>query len=167
MVVGAWFLNSNILYAGTLKKGIFRSHDKGQNWVNLKDKYIKIHSSNRDYRILVLDNSVKDGLFFVTDYGILRTKDGGQTWEDLNLVTPKNSVKIYAFSVNPQNVNHIYYATKNIIYRTFDGGKNWLSTSMPTKNYPTFMQVDPETSNVVYMGILKEKTKPFFFVEYK
>jgi photosystem II stability/assembly factor-like uncharacterized protein len=159
--------DSNILYAGTLRKGLFRSGDNGRTWTNLKDRYIGFHSSNKHYRILTPDLSVYDGLFFVTRYGLLRTIDGGKTWQDLNLVTPKNSVKIYTFAVNPQDANHIYYTTEDTVYRTFDGGENWLSARMPTKNAPTFMQVDPETPNVVYLGIVKEKTKPFFFVDYK
>ena len=159
--------DSNILYAGTLRKGLFRSGDNGKTWNNLKDNYLSIHSSNRHYRILTPDLSVYDGLFFVTRYGILRTIDGGKTWQDLDLVTPKNSVKIYTFSVNPQDASHIYYTTEDTLYRSFDGGKSWLNTRMPTKNAPTFMQVDPKTPNVVYMGVVKEKTKPFFFVEYK
>ncbi|MFH1456545.1 MAG: YCF48-related protein [Patescibacteria group bacterium] len=156
-----------IVYAGAINNGVFRSKDGGINWESLREKYEKNEIGSTKYRLMILDPSVEDGLFLVTDSGILNTKDGGETWEALDLVTSGNNVYINTFAVNQKNINNMYYTVNNILYRTFDGGKNWLSSKVPTEMNPIFLIVDPETSNVLYMGLLRKEDTPFFFVQYE
>ena len=159
--------NSQIVYAGTLTKGVFRSKDGGENWESLLDKYQGNQSGNSRYRLMILDPSVADGLFLVTDSGILRTKNSGQDWQALDLVTSGSDIYINTLAVNPQDVNNIYYTVGNIIYRSFDGGKNWLSSKIPIDSVPIFLLADPETANVIYMGVFKAAKTPFFFIKYE
>ena len=156
--------NPEIVYAATLKKGLYKSIDGGKNFEDISKSYLSINSSNKQFRAAVLDVSSSDGLFLVTKYGILRTTDGGISWQDLSLLTPKKSVLINAFAINPKDTKEMYYATEDIIYRTFDSGQTWLSTKVSSQRMPVYLVVDPETANVIYMGVMEIDEKPFFFL---
>ena len=155
--------NTKIVYAGTDKNGIFRSADAGLSWTNLmgtyfdksvyelRDKYRKI----KYYYDMDLDPGAADGLIFASLFGIRRTSNGGKTWHDVEILTPANSVIIRKIAFNPKDNNHIYYATDSAFYRSFDGGLTWLSSSLPSSNSVGAISVDPQETNVVYMGIRK------------
>jgi photosystem II stability/assembly factor-like uncharacterized protein len=156
--------NPKIVYAGTLTGGIFRSEDGGTNWYNLKGNYKEINPGTLHHRFLTVDPGADDGLFFASNFGILRTVDGGKSWQKLNLLTPDNSATINTVAINPKNSQQIYYATNDTIYRTFDGGKTWLSTKAPTGRAVAFMAVDFDTPSIIYMGSAVVNGKPFFFL---
>jgi photosystem II stability/assembly factor-like uncharacterized protein len=156
--------NNKIIYAVTLMGAIFRSADGGKNWVNLREKYESFGGGIYRYRFLAFDPSVADGLFYVSDYGIIRTQDGGKNWQALKLLTPPEAVIINIMAINAKDAQQIYYATANTIYRTFDGGKTWLSAKAPTGKAPSYLLIDAETANVVYMGVVTVESKPFFLL---
>ncbi len=156
--------NPNIIYIASLNNGIFRSADAGKTWVNLKEQYEKMDSRTLVYRVLTFDPGVKDGLFLVSDFGIINSADGGQNWQTVQLLTPPGSVQINSFAVNSKNNKHIYYATTNTFYRSFDGGKTWLNAKVPSTRIPCYLIVDNDTPNIIYMGVIKIDSKPFFFI---
>lgn len=156
--------NPDIIYIASLSNGIFRSADAGKTWINLKEQYEKIGSGTLTYRVLSFDPGVKDGLFLVSDFGIINSIDSGQTWQAIQLLTPPGSVQINSFAVNPKNSQHIYYATANTFYRSFDGGKTWLNAKVPSTRMPCYLIVDNDTPNIIYMGVIKTNSKPFFFI---
>jgi photosystem II stability/assembly factor-like uncharacterized protein len=156
--------NSKIVYIATISGGIFRSADGGETWKNLKEKYKDIDSSLLQYRFLAFDPGVSDGLFFVSNFGIIKTSDGGETWTKLKLLTPENSSIINVLAVNQKNNKQIYYATNSVIYRSFDGGATWLSTKNPTTRAVAFMIINPDSENMLYLGVASVNSKPFFFL---
>jgi photosystem II stability/assembly factor-like uncharacterized protein len=89
----------------------------------------------------------------VAKYGLLKTNDGGQTWQAISLITPPASTDIYSVAINPQNNLEIYYATASTFYKTVDGGQNWITRRLPTGAVATYLYVDPLEPNVIYMGM--------------
>jgi photosystem II stability/assembly factor-like uncharacterized protein len=156
--------NSKIIYAATLSAGIFKSEDGGIRWRNLKENYQQIDAGTLQYRFLTFDPGVSDGLFFASNSGIIRTVNGGETWQELKLLTPKNAATINTVALDSKNNLHIYYATNDTIYRTFDGGKTWLSAKAPTGRAVSFLTVDFDTPSIVYLGAAIINGKPFFFL---
>jgi hypothetical protein len=59
--------------------------------------------------------------------------------------------------ISPKNVEEIYYATNTTFYRTSDGGKNWTTRKLPTSRAGWRLIVDPEDTNVIYMGVREIK----------
>lgn len=155
--------NNQIIYLTTSKSGIYRSDDQGKTWQNLKDNYYtpqdkearKKYKGVEIFRELVFDLTQSDALVYASNYGLLKSVDSGNNWQEIKLLTPPNSVIIKSLAINPKNNNQIYYGTDTALYRTFDRGKTWLTSSLPSSHSANYLLVDPMTPNVVYMGMSK------------
>jgi len=143
---------SNIIYTATQNKGIYKSDNAGASWANINDG-LKPYSASLEYKNLIFDQSQPDSLLLAAKHGLIKTNDGGQTWEPLKLITPPASVDIHSVAINPQNSNEIYYATASTFYKTVDGGKNWITKRLPTKAIASYLLIHPLEPNVIYMGL--------------
>ena len=152
--------NTRRIYVATATQGIYKSFDKGNGWQNLIDNYITDEKDRemrgmKEFNDMVFDGTQNDSLLFASEYGLLKSYNGGESWQEIKLLTPANSILIRALGINPYNRNQIYYSTENAIYRTFDGGKTWLTSELPSSRIATDLLVDFQTPNVIYMGLGK------------
>jgi photosystem II stability/assembly factor-like uncharacterized protein len=144
--------NTAIVYVATQSKGIFKTKNAGGGWENLADK-IKSFSTAINYKDLKFDLSAQDTLVYASQYGLLKTTDGGQTWKAMELLTPPKAATIYAVEVNPKNGNDIFYSTATTFYRTLDGGQKWITKKLPTTRAASTITCDPENPNIMYMTV--------------
>lgn len=148
-------LQENVFYLVSKKKGLYRSVDGGETWDKLIDG-LKEYSGAMVYRRFSIHPTQAGVLYWVSTYGVLVSKDSGDTWESIDLITPPGSANIYGFAVNPQNDQEIYYTAtiknKSSFYRSLDGGKNWTTRKLPSGQLPVYLRVHPEKSDIVYLG---------------
>lgn len=144
-----------VIYIATREKGLVRSDDSGKNWINLTEPFEEYPKSKK-YRRFFMHSYKPDILFWISEYGILVSKDKGESWEPMKLLTAPGSVDIYSFAINPQDDNHIYYAAtsdnRSTFYRTVDGGENWITKKLPTGQLPTALRVHPNNPSWIYIG---------------
>jgi photosystem II stability/assembly factor-like uncharacterized protein len=57
---------------------------------------------------------------------LLRSRDGGFTWED---ITPEFPIWGYTVAVNPTNPEIVFIAAYETIYRSTDGGESWMEVA--------------------------------------
>ena len=88
-------------------------------------------------------------------YGLIRSKDGGASWEPLTLLTKAGSVEIDSLALDPKNANRLYYGTASTFYKSEDGGATWSTKKLPTSRAGAALLVDAGDSNVVYLGAFK------------
>ncbi len=148
--------DSRIIYFATKKSGIYKTTNSGKSWVSYK-KDLKKYKDGLIYKDMVCFNDIKDGLILANNYGLLRTKDGGKTWEKINLNTPKKGANIYSLAVNPKNHKEIYYGTDTTFYHSIDGGISWSSKKLPSNRVANVLSIDYEHPNIIYLGVLKQK----------
>ncbi|KKW43028.1 MAG: Glycosyl hydrolase, BNR repeat-containing protein [Candidatus Magasanikbacteria bacterium GW2011_GWA2_56_11] len=151
------FLDTNeagLMYAASSKNGLYRSRDGGKTWVQIKNQ-LKQFPKALEYRRMYLYPTRPGQLYWVSQYGILVSRNAGDDWESINLITPPGGVNIFGFAVNPKNDQEMYYSatvgTRSTFYRSIDGGKNWVTRKMPSGQIPTFLRVQPETGGI-YLG---------------
>lgn len=145
-----------IVYVATYERGVWKTIDAGANWVNVGEK-LKEFNGGYSVRRLIMDVSQKNTLILDTRYGLLKTTDGGATWQPLNLLTPPESISIYSLALSPQNGNEIYYGTDSTLYKSVDGGVKWITKKLPTTRAASYLLVDPSNANVVYLGTMAVK----------
>ena len=148
------------MWVATYQDGLYRS-DNGTDWNNLSPGLDNFNEGKKFYR-LILNPAKKDSVFWVSKYGILKSDDAGNNWNDLKLITPPGSVNIYGFAVSPKNPNEMYYTgtilgDKNIhvrstFYKTTDGGKNWVTKKLPTNSIPVWMLMYPNNDSIINMA---------------
>lgn len=144
-----------VLFAATDAAGLFRSIDGGVKWDNLLAKDYTVNPLALTYRYLVVNPLNVEHIYWLSSFGILRTKDGGDSWEEMKLLTPPSSTTIYSFAVNYNNENEIYYTTATTFYKTVDGGNTWNTKNLMSSKEPSVMKVGPVEQNVIYIGFIK------------
>lgn len=148
--------DSRIIFAATAKKGIHRSLDSGYNWTDLSAN-LKEFKDGMTYRDLVISKSEEGLIFLANSYGLLKSADYGDTWANITLITPEKEATINAIAVSPKNVKEIYYITNTTFYRSDDGGETWTTKKLPTSWAGAKLLIDPEETDIIYMGVKQIK----------
>lgn len=144
--------DSKTVYAGTKSNGIWKSLDSGASWSDISAD-LKQYSGAFEYRDLALDLSATGTLVYASQFGLLRSSDGGTKWNKINLLTPPGGATIYSIALNPQDGKEIYYGTASTFYKSIDGGEKWQTRKLPTSRAATAMLVDPVAPNMLYLGV--------------
>lgn len=144
--------DSRVIFVSTRTKGTFRTNDGGLNWEDLS-KYLKDYKDSGKFRDLVVSKSENGLIMLATNYGILRSFDNGNNWENVELITPEKGATINAVALGSKTSNEIYYTTNTTFYSSSDGGKNWTPKKLPTGRAGYQILVDPENDKLIYMGV--------------
>lgn len=148
--------DSRIVYVAT-DKGLFRTPNGGVDWSDDSEE-TSINLALREFpnalKIEDIDQDVhnRGTIILATQFGLLRSKDAGQSWEEIPLITPAGGAAIESLAVDPANGNIIYYGTNTTLYKTVNGGRDWTSQKLPTGRAAEALIVNKGDSTVLYMG---------------
>ncbi|MFC5047560.1 fibronectin type III domain-containing protein [Aquimarina hainanensis] len=124
--------NPNILYVGAPAGGLWKSTDRGANWIPLTDKIPQIGVSG-----IAIDPNNSDIIYISTgdddnrdsySIGVLKSTDGGATWARTGLVFSSGSPSSNDIYIDPSNSNVLWIATNSGVYKTTDAGVSWRKT---------------------------------------
>lgn len=148
-------LQPGTLYVATLKKGLFRSNDMGTTWTDLSPS-LEEFTSGLDFRRFYIHPEKAGVLYWISQYGILVSEDGGDGWAAMDLINPPGSANIYGFAINPDNDKEIYYTAsiegRSTLYRSIDGGASWITRKLPSGQLPTALRLHPDNTDWLYLG---------------
>ena len=163
-------LDSRLVFVATDKAKIFsfvsntetNANDIEKNFLanNFKDlnKVLADLGVGNKFKDLVISESDAT-LLLATDKMILRSKDDGITWENLNLIQPDGQVAVNALAINPTNSQEIYYVTDTTFFRSADGGITWATKKLPSARGGSALWIDFENNNNVYLGTYRVVNK--------
>ena len=113
---------SHTLFLGT-HNGMLQSKDEGRSWVAVP---LPEGLKGIDVMALVADPSNPQVLYAGThERGVLRSRDGGKTWDEVNSGLGGRDVHGLTIDPNRPRVLHASVVEKGI-YRTSDGGAKWI-----------------------------------------
>ncbi len=142
--------DSRIVLAATDKRGFWRTADGGATWTQSDAALEGFTDANRGHGLAqAADGSV---IYYTNDYGLLRSRDHGATWEAITLLTKPGSTYIHSLAVNPKDSNNIFYGTATTLYSSIDGGTTWATRELPTQRAATAMSIDPNETSVLLVG---------------
>ncbi len=149
--------DTRIVYIATETSGLFKTTDGGKTWSDDKpetdiNKGLNDFYDGKVYKYLVQDMTKKNTLVLASQYGLLKTTDGGATWTSIELITPERGANIYSLAIDPKDDNIIYYGTDTTLYKSTDGGKNWATQKSPTGGAINFLLIDPDKTSTIYLG---------------
>ncbi|MCX6274299.1 MAG: T9SS type A sorting domain-containing protein [Bacteroidetes bacterium] len=154
-------VNSNTLWIGAACGGLWKSTDGGATWGTNTDLLPSISISDividpTNTSIMYLATGDKYGIYWqyetIGQYsaGLLKSTDGGLTWNPTGLNYTQNNVTIIQrLIMNPSNTSMMYAATNNGIYITSDAGATW--TQQVTGKYYD-IEFCPNTPTTLYCG---------------
>ena len=147
--------DSRVVFISTREDGIVQSRDSGENWINFEEKLKEFRNSDR-VRDLALCEAQAGLIFIATNYGMLKSEDGGETWSRVELITPEKEAIINAVALNPEDCRQIYYVTNTTFYRSEDMGENWATKDLPGSRKASDLIIDFESPRILYLGMGQE-----------
>jgi photosystem II stability/assembly factor-like uncharacterized protein len=167
--------NPAVLYAGAEPASLFASDDEGTTWKEIPGVRALAQERAWTYpvpniephvRSVVVDPTNSQHIFLAAQVGgVIQSKDGGKSWSD---VRDSIDMDVHSIAIDPQRTTTVYAATggdeaypnpshppKGMpLYRSNDGGLTWQSiTEQLDRTYAIPIKVDPENSQVLYMGV--------------
>ena len=142
--------NPGQMFVSSYSNGIFTSFDGGLTWTD-ESEGLNNFPSARSVEKAIRDPYSGD-IYLCTWFGVLKSRDGGINWEEINLVFPSDALPVLnvTFGKNSQDV---YVSAKNYIYHTEDGGKFWKVRKLGAAKSVLSLLADPQNPNRVWAGL--------------
>jgi photosystem II stability/assembly factor-like uncharacterized protein len=140
--------DGKVLYSGTSEGMIFKSTNGGETWSNL---------TKADGAVTEIAFDAKNGdvaYFVVTGRGILRTKDGGKTFDniDKNMQGKGFSLSQRAYSVATDSLQGgiLYVGLEQGVIKSTDFGDNWTMLNTLSQKFAVqAIAINPKNSNEI------------------
>ena len=107
----AYFAERSSIY---YKSRLFKSTDGGKTWGMLPEEV------GRAVNTMAIDPFVPEKIYVGTNWEVLRSSDGGQTWQD-----SEDYVYSRSLAIDPANPDILYSGYENCCYKSEDGGVHW------------------------------------------
>jgi photosystem II stability/assembly factor-like uncharacterized protein len=121
--------NPNTIYVGAPAGGIWKSTNNGIDWIPLADHLPQIGVSG-----IAIDPNNSNIIYISTgdddagdsySIGVLKSLDGGATWNTTGLTFDFNNQGSNEIFIDPTNSNIVWVATSEGLYKTTNAGNNW------------------------------------------
>lgn len=124
--------NARTFYVGAPTGGIWKSTDAGVNWNPLSDQIPQIGVSGiaidpNDSKIIYIatgDDDARDSY----SVGVLKSVDGGATWNKTGLDFSASSSISNEIYIHPENSNVLWVSTNQGFFKSIDAGDTWEET---------------------------------------
>lgn len=156
--------NDNIIWVGAAGGGVWKTTNKGQTWrtfditgfasLGISDIAIAKSNSNIVYAATGDKNTGGNGsggLYNFNSIGLLKTINGGTTWELTNFIQgteQSNGRLIYKVLVHPTDPNNVYVSASNGLFNSTDGGSTWQAIDA-TRGYGD-IEFHPTNPSLIY-----------------
>jgi len=147
--------NPNIMWIGSPSGGVWKTTDGCQSWYTTTDNLpyigisdIAVDTQNPD--ILYAATGDMDGQN-VMSIGVLKSTDGGETWDTTGLQFDalSNPALIKRVVISPANSNVIFATTTNGLMRSSDAGLTW---TLIEAGYASDIEFMPGNADVIYLS---------------
>lgn len=143
--------DSNIVYAGTSGKGLYRSDNGGLSWHSL------YYFNDRVNKILILPSNSKVIYVVTPTAGIYKSTDQGVSWSSVfsdDLIKAYSGLLSYREVIfDPTENDGLLYACQYGLFRSQDGGLTWKNIKLLTQpNSSTIysMAINPRDRQEIY-----------------
>jgi photosystem II stability/assembly factor-like uncharacterized protein len=133
--------------------GLFRSYDFTKGWQRLA------YDDGLDFRTLCISTtsqSPKTIFVGTATSGVLVSRNGGKSWEQLRGIPADAPVNVIA--QDSKRSSHVYVGTTQTLYVSHDGGVRWLRRGggLPLGSF-TSVLINPDNPDEVYIGNAYER----------
>lgn len=137
----------------------YQSVDGGHHWVRVKiglKNQIRPDEPNFGLERIAIDPKHPSIIYTAGMWGVLKSTDGGNTWQKINLgfdISKKQGIDVSDIIIDPNIKGVVYLSVNGEILGTKDGGKTWRNlTAGKFERNPRFVEVaiSPDNSAHLY-----------------
>jgi photosystem II stability/assembly factor-like uncharacterized protein len=146
--------DQNLVYAGTLRGGVFKSTNRGQSWTA-----VNAGLGNLFVNTVAIDKSSQTVYAGTQGGGIYKTTNGGTSWSAANNGVAYNTV-VYTIAVNPFDPNIVLAGTRientkyhGVLYRSVNAGASWERVLEYSDGWVYSLAFDPHTNGRVLAAV--------------
>lgn len=159
----------NEMFVLTERGNLFKTFDGGENWADLNERpqegegqisYAQpqislnplagLFRQGSSIEALVPDPSIFTTIYIGSGSGVLRSANGGFTWERLNILIPPEALPVRAVAVSPRSSNTIFAGASVQLHRSDDGGLNWRVKFLPTSGKIKNLLIHPLKPEIMF-----------------
>ena len=129
----------DVIFAGSLFAGIFKSSDGGLTWSSSSEGY-PVHPSTTTASTsvgkFIFDPIEKNVIYVCSGLddtggggGIFKSTDGGETWTSCNNGIPLTDNWIHDLAINPLNHKQLFAVGNKSLYKSTNQGTDWLKVN--------------------------------------
>ena len=147
-------VDSRLVYLLTKNGEIYFSRNAGDTFESLTQKITLTGMLGSGFSVMETDPVKANGLYLAGKTGIIRTKDAGNTWEEIvTLNNPENS-PVGALAINPNNSNELIYGALQATYASIDGGKTWTTAQFDLEKVINNLKYNPANPQTIFASFL-------------
>ncbi len=164
----------NLYYFGATGGGVWKTLDGGQSWRNISDGYFggsigAVEVAPSDPNVIYVgggEKTVRGNVSY--GYGMWRTTDAGETWEQIGL---QKAYHIPRIKVHPHDPDIVFAAVLGDlfkdtntrgIYKSIDGGRSWKQTLFVNERAGAVdLILDPKNPRILYASTWRVQRKPY------
>jgi photosystem II stability/assembly factor-like uncharacterized protein len=152
-------MNSNLAYFAVSQSGLIRTRDGGKSFENLGER----NSLNMQQQIgsptaILADPNRTNWVYAGTTTGLFRSKNGGDDWESLKVLSASQENQtnaIRGIAINSQNSDEIAYGAAQAFYKSVDGGQSWATVQLNGSRTAETIAYNRQNPGVIYVGMNK------------
>jgi len=151
-------IHSNTVYFILFRTGVLKTTDKGKNFEKLsrgKDESFLAGGGLSGAVSLATDPNREGWVYVGTSEGLLRSRDGGESWEVIKTLNDPAKLSIWSVAINPQNSDEIVCTAAQALYKSVDGGINWLPVQFNTNRTLETVQYNFQNPAQIFVGLNK------------
>lgn len=159
-VIDIEYVDPTTAYVLTQSSGLYVSADQGSTW-NPVDVQIQSPDStnlsrlttSRTFYDAAYDKKLKGVMFLASAQGLLRSIDGGATWNLMSLPLINQTLTVSSVAISPNDSNGIYIAVGSTMFKSKNGGVTWETKKLPTQQRIKQILINPDEPNNIYLGV--------------
>jgi len=151
------YVSRNTFYMLTAN-GIYKSTDAAENWIKVSEQLTEFPKG--DQISWMFFDPRNEYMILGTGYGIIRSVDGGNSWQSIPTLFELDRITIKPVVYNPNDTNDYIFAVGNVLHKSDDAGQTWKTIkSIPTSRIVNYIIADPYHDDVIYAGTYLPKEK--------
>ena len=92
-------------------------------------------------------------IFLGTEQGLIKTQDGGNSWELINLPAKTTARRVLAVAINPSNSANVLTSIGSTVFKSVNNGLTWDTNKLSTGRPVKMIIINPKVQNVIYLGL--------------
>lgn len=148
--------NDNLVYLATTGTSSFRSSDGGKTFSEMSDSIEESIDRGRNFEIVKTDPNNGSWVYLAGEDGLILSRDGGENWEEINVLSNTENFPVHAFDINPWNSKEIIYGSARALYKSVNGGETWTTHQFETSNLIKEIEYDSFDPSTIFIGFVEK-----------